>query len=81
MKLQLVQTLHISDGIGIICSEYAYFTKNKIVAIGSDYACFSCNTRSWLKLIALYSGELNLAQKTPVAFEMVGVCFDCRGFR
>ena len=71
--------MHVSEEIDIIGSDI--HVSLEIVAIGSDYAHFSCNTRSWLKLIALYSGELNLARKTPVAFEMVGVCFDCRGFR
>ena len=70
--------MHVSDEIVIIGS--AMHVSLEIVAIGSDYARFTCNTRSWLKINALHSGKLNLARKTHVAFEMVGVCLDCKGF-
>ena len=70
--------MHVSVEIDIIGS--AMYVSLEIVAIGSDYARFSCNTRSWLKLNALHSGKLNLARKTRVAFEMVGVCLDWKGF-
>ena len=70
--------MHVSEEIDIIGSDM--HVSLEIIAIGSNYACFSCNTRSWLKRSALYSGELNLSRRTYVAFEMVGVCLDCRGF-
>ena len=50
--LQLFQTMHVSEEIDIIGSDM--HVSLEIVAIGSDYAHFSCNTRSWLKLIAVY---------------------------
>ena len=70
--------MHVSVEIDIIGSDM--HVSLEIVAIGSDYARFSCNTCSWLKLNALHAGKLNLARKTHVAFEMVGVCFGCKGF-
>ena len=70
--------MHVSEEIDIIGSDM--HVSLEIVAIGSDYARFSCNTLSWLKLSVLHSGKLNLARKTHVAFEMVGVCLDWKGF-
>ena len=50
----------------------------EMVVIGSNYASFCCNPRSWLKLCAFHSEKFNLARNTRVAFEMVGVCLDCK---
>ena len=60
--------MHVSMEIDIIGSDM--YVSLEIVAIGSDYARFSCNTLSWLKLSTLHSGKLKLAQKTLVAFEL-----------
>ena len=66
--------MHLSVEVDIIGSDMHVLFE--IVAFGSDYAHSSCNTLSWLKLSVLHSGKLNLARKTHVAFEMVGVCLD-----
>ena len=65
--------MHVSEEIDIIGSDM--HVSLEIVAIGSNYARFRCNTLSWLKLSTLHSGNMNLAQKTLVAFEL-----DCKGF-
>ena len=81
--------MHVSLKVIAIGSDYACFSGNKyhwlrdafsleIVAIGSDYARFCCNSSSWLTLCAFHSEKINLARNARVAFEMVGVCFDCK---
>ena len=75
--------MHVSVEINLNIIGSDMHVSFEIVAIGSDYACFSCNTLSWLKLSILHSaGKLNLARKTLVALKMVGVnvCFYCKGF-
>ena len=70
-ELQLGQTMHVSEEIDIIGSDMHV----PLEIVATDHARFSCNTLSWFKLSTLHSGQLKLAQKTLVAFEL-----DCKGF-